>query len=43
MVALLGFRRLRRPVPTREGQREQDAEDTSNAVVGERDVEQPVA
>ncbi|MFB7861530.1 MFS transporter [Streptomyces sp. NPDC056069] len=43
VVALLGFRRLRRPVPTREGQREQDAEDTGDAVVGERGGEQPVA
>ncbi|MFG3348584.1 MFS transporter [Streptomyces sp. NPDC048018] len=43
VVALLGFRRLRRPVPTREGQREQDSEDTGDAVVGERGGERPVA
>ncbi|MEU8527054.1 MULTISPECIES: MFS transporter [Streptomyces] len=41
VVGLLGFRRLRRPVPTREGQRERDAEGAE-----ERDHEggqQPVA
>lgn len=32
LVAFLGYRRLRRPVPTREGQRERDYEDGAQHV-----------
>ncbi|MEU2236603.1 MFS transporter [Streptomyces vietnamensis] len=42
-VGLLGHRRLRRPAPNREGQREQDANSGDSGVGERQDGEQPVA
>ncbi|MFB7371159.1 MFS transporter [Streptomyces sp. NPDC056222] len=43
LVGLLGYHRLRQPVPTREGQRERDEQGAVTAVGEHRDGEQPVA